>query len=369
MSEPSPSDTQPNNNPAPLEPVDPQPADQLLEQNHQEAEQEPHPTEPVESAPVEESEHHGEPVIEKHPEEDQLNEKPKDDEHRLDEAEIPPNAPDDNQECQEVQTNTQTDDHKKSSAKLSSSQKSQKQKQLETLERKKKLSEEQNGDNLLAEEALKASRIVLGVECCVLCAEHQYCTHHKEEKYVDYMRQLKTEIERLNPQIHVCKNYKTPKPQLGALEVVYNGVKVYSKLAEMKWPNATLVAKKLKALIEKEKEDKIKAETEALIKAEEERRKAEAEVERRRAAKEDEVERRNEEEVMADNKMDTEAPEEQPRETADEPIDKENNDPDAFANPKMENTSKFTEDNRDATEVSRAENVLGERDLNQEEVN
>ena len=44
------------------------------------------------------------------------------------------------------------------------------------------------------------------------------------------------------------------------------------------------------------------------------------------------------------------------------------NDPDTLANTKVDNTLKLSEDAQ-VTEMSRVENVLGERDLNQEEVN
>ena len=258
-----------------------------------------------------------------------------------------------------------TESKKGTNDKLSSSQKSQKQKQQELTERRKKLLEEQNVENQKADEAAKNSKVILPVECCVLCVEHQYCTHHKEEKYKDYMKLLKFEIEKWNPEFFVCKNYKISKPQLGALEVVYKDVVIYSKLKEMKWPNAEDVAKKLKAAVEQEKENKIKAEKEAAKKAEEESLKKE-ELEQKK------IEAENQKRLNEDIKKQEIAEQPQGQEPIVHSAHKEDNkenvqtdqvDPES----NIEKDIKKTEEEEEKTEEK--QNVLGERDLNQERSN
>lgn len=302
------------------------------EENHNQSQAvETNPHEEVEPSRMEEQPH------EEPPEEIQNEEV-----QHSEECSKPPEC---NLESQEPMAN------KHSKEKASSNPKSTKQKQQESLERHKKLLEEQNCDNKQADEAQKQSKKILSIECCVLCSEHQYCTHHKEEKYISYFKQLKVEIERLNPEFHVCKNYRTLKPQLGALECKYNGVAVYSKLTEMKWPNAVAVAQKLKAIVEKERDDLRRAEEEEVERLERKRR---------------EEERREEERVADERRVDEAVVEEVVDQVHEERdvVDKENHDPDAFVN-----ENKFTEEGREQTEMTNADNVLGERDLNQETVN
>ena len=153
---------------------------------------------------------------------------------------------------------------------LTASQKAQKIKQIEIQERKSKFMESNLAEIRKVDEALRNGKTLLSIECCVNCVEHQYCTHHKEEKYQEYFKHLKTEIEKLNPGIYVTKNHRVYKPQIGALEVVFNDQVVYSKLRELKWPNSEIVAAKLRDILEKDIVDKEIAEKEAVRKIEEE---------------------------------------------------------------------------------------------------
>jgi hypothetical protein len=122
--------------------------------------------------------------------------------------------------------------------------------------RAKYVSERKEESNRVAQ-AEKESKMILSVECCVNCIDHSYCTHHKENKYKEYMSTLKAQIEKLNPEIYVSKNGKVETPRIGALEVVYKNQVIYSKLKEMKWPNSELVAKTIRSIIDKEAENQL----------------------------------------------------------------------------------------------------------------
>lgn len=213
----------------------------------------------------------GEPV-----EEAPVDEQPPQEEAEM--AEVPKTEAEEHHEeevAEQVAEQKTVEVKKEVQKKMNDSQKSSKQKQLDTLERRKKIAAEQANDTKLAEEAAKNSKIVLCVECCVNCVEHQYCTHHKEEKYKEYMSQLKTEIEKLHPDIWVSKNYKIARPQIGALEVRWGEQVVYSKLKEMRWPNAAVVAKKLQELREKEVADKLQAEEQKKVETERQKKQEE----------------------------------------------------------------------------------------------
>jgi hypothetical protein len=247
-------------------------------------------------------------------------------------------------------------------------QQSQKQKQAEAQERRKKLAEEAQTESRLAEEAAKETKIVLSIECCINCAEHQYCTHHKEDKYREYFRALKVEIEKLNPDIHVGKNVKICKPQIGALEVRWKDTLIYSKLKEMKWPNAELVAKRLVETRDLEAraqaEAKLAAEQEAIRKQAEEEAKALAEAAKKQQEEEEAMlaeQKRVEVEVIKETTMGTEsfAPEVDARF-----VDKENENVMPTEQTSAKKQPMQTEDNEEEAESRSASNVLKARDMN-----
>lgn len=243
---------------------------------------------------------------------------------------------------------------------------SQKEKQKISQDLKKKQMEEQFQENKKAEEALKSSKIILSVECCINCFEHQYCTHHKEEKYQEFMKLLKIDIEKENPEIHVCKNYKINKPRIGALEVQFKDQMVYSKLKEMKWPNSITVGRKIRAIIEKEKEDAIKAEIEATKKAElEEIQRQEAEEKKRQM---EEMANKIAEEKLTtftEDKVEIEIEKKNeilPVEEKENIVPETEND-EKFADEPM---SKFEETQHEEDQEKIGSKILQSRDLNQE---
>lgn len=132
---------------------------------------------------------------------------------------------------------------------------------METMKKKVEASEKQaQEDNQKAEAANEEGRKMIIIECCINCITHEYCTHHKEEKYEEAINQLRKELEALDPEYYVSKNFKIKKPRLGAFEVFSEGNLVYSKLKTLQWPNYKALAKKIHEPGEVDiKENKIKS--------------------------------------------------------------------------------------------------------------
>ena len=113
------------------------------------------------------------------------------------------------------------------------------------------------------------------VEFCINCKHHNWCTRHKEEKYLEYFNKLKMKIMQTAPQVITYPNTiplgfednfftedeeismiarygKVKFPRVGAFEVYFNRKVIYSKLSNHGlWPNIELVAKKVAEELER----------------------------------------------------------------------------------------------------------------------
>lgn len=121
-----------------------------------------------------------------------------------------------------------------------------------------------------------ADQLVFVVECCQNCKEHAWCTRHDEAKYIEFFkRQAAAIIDRI-PNAIVMKNqipksylnfdlynnliqnddetcpYFQQVPRIGAFEVSYKGMCVFSKMKGGYWPNCELVADKCAAVVQEE---------------------------------------------------------------------------------------------------------------------
>lgn len=94
------------------------------------------------------------------------------------------------------------------------------------------------------------------IEYCIDCHMHQWSTKHDEEKYYRYYKACKDEITSQYNSIAVYANSIPPGlkdlhskknsfPRIGAFEVYYRGIVVFSKLQCGLWPHPKIVAKKI----------------------------------------------------------------------------------------------------------------------------
>lgn len=116
--------------------------------------------------------------------------------------------------------------------------------------RLQQLAEELKVEKQKAKQALDAGKVIFNVECCVNCSAHSYCTHHDENKYSNMFAELKQQIEAVNSTFYVAKNLDIPRPRIGAFEIFYKNIQVYSKLSTMQWPKVSILLKRLENLDE-----------------------------------------------------------------------------------------------------------------------
>jgi hypothetical protein len=94
------------------------------------------------------------------------------------------------------------------------------------------------------------------IEYCIDCHMHQWSTKHDEEKYYRYYKACKDEIisqynsiavyaNQIPPGLKDLYGKKNSFPRIGAFEVYYRGIVVFSKLQCGLWPHPKIVAKKI----------------------------------------------------------------------------------------------------------------------------
>lgn len=103
-------------------------------------------------------------------------------------------------------------------------------------------------DQSEVDESIKKGLSLINIVTCFNCQNHQYCTHHKEEKYDQQYRELKKFIEDSTPSVVVARNHGSKNLIMGAFEIYYKGELVFSKLNAKRWPNHNWVASKIKSL-------------------------------------------------------------------------------------------------------------------------
>jgi hypothetical protein len=124
------------------------------------------------------------------------------------------------------------------------------------------------------------SETVFVVECCQNCKEHAWNTRHDEAKYQEYFQKIASAIIEKIPNAMVMKNqipreylsydlynnlipnddedtpYFQQVPRIGAFEVSFKGMLVFSKLKGGYWPNCELVANKCYLTVEDDNQGK-----------------------------------------------------------------------------------------------------------------
>jgi len=101
-----------------------------------------------------------------------------------------------------------------------------------------------------AKDAVDGGKKLVNIITCFNCQNHQYCTHHKVEKYDQQFRDLKQLIESANgSDVCVVRNYGCKNLQMGAFEIYYNGELIFSKLQTKHWPNHKWVVNKVGDLV------------------------------------------------------------------------------------------------------------------------
>ena len=110
------------------------------------------------------------------------------------------------------------------------------------------------------------------IEFCVRCEQHQWCTKHSSDKYQGYFNSCKNELQRFKPGLRVLANEIPPKltakyfvrpegeakvvpgklafPRIGAFEVYYRGIVLFSKLSSGLWPRPELLCDTLAQALE-----------------------------------------------------------------------------------------------------------------------
>ena len=112
------------------------------------------------------------------------------------------------------------------------------------------------------------------VETCQNCKEHAWNTRHDEAKYIEFFKKIAGAIIERIPNAVVMKNqipqkylpydlynnlvpnddestpYFQQVPRIGAFEVSYKGLLIFSKLKGGYWPNCELVAEKCMLVVQ-----------------------------------------------------------------------------------------------------------------------
>ena len=123
---------------------------------------------------------------------------------------------------------------------------------------------------------MNAEQIVFVIECCQNCKEHGWNTRHDEAKYIAFCKKQAAAIIENIPNAIIMKNqipknylhydlynnliqnddescpYFQQVPRIGAFEVSYKGMLIFSKLKGSYWPNVKLVADKCSAVVQEE---------------------------------------------------------------------------------------------------------------------
>lgn len=123
---------------------------------------------------------------------------------------------------------------------------------------------------------MNSNEIVFVVECTQNCHEHAWHTRHDEAKYNDFFKRIAASIIDRIPNAIIMKNqipksylpfdlynnlvpnedentpYFQQVPRVGAFEISYKGLLVFSKLQGGYWPNCDLVAYKCEGIVHAE---------------------------------------------------------------------------------------------------------------------
>lgn len=108
------------------------------------------------------------------------------------------------------------------------------------------------------------------IEHCQGCSTHSWCTKHDESKYKSYFENCKAKILVICPEVQVVANQiplafrkkfsmgenskpwegKHSYPRIGAFEIYFKETLVFSKLESGLWPQSTMIANKIRDLLD-----------------------------------------------------------------------------------------------------------------------
>lgn len=92
--------------------------------------------------------------------------------------------------------------------------------------------------------------MIINIEVCGNCKQHQWCTRHQEEKYKKYYQRVKTAIKalELHAKYAVVKNRGVIVPAMGAFEVRVGDCLIFSKVLQGRWPDVARLAETIKSI-------------------------------------------------------------------------------------------------------------------------
>ncbi|KAL4510186.1 hypothetical protein ABPG72_010379 [Tetrahymena utriculariae] len=89
-------------------------------------------------------------------------------------------------------------------------------------------------------------KIVVDIEICQNCKDHQWCTRHDESKYKLMFEEISSAILAENPNVIITQNNFVKVPTLGAFEITCMNALLYSKNRSGCFPHATVIANLVK---------------------------------------------------------------------------------------------------------------------------
>jgi Rdx family len=109
------------------------------------------------------------------------------------------------------------------------------------------------------------------IEHCQACSDHAWCTKHDESKYKSYFESCKGKILVSCPEVQVVANQiplafnskfseaskpwegRHSYPRIGAFEIYFKDKIIFSKLESGLWPQSTIVADKIREILDQSK--------------------------------------------------------------------------------------------------------------------
>ncbi|EAR97007.1 selT/selW/selH selenoprotein domain protein (macronuclear) [Tetrahymena thermophila SB210] len=89
-------------------------------------------------------------------------------------------------------------------------------------------------------------KIVVDIEICQNCKDHQWCTRHDESKYKLMFEEISSAILAENPNVIITQNNFVKVPTLGAFEITCMNALLYSKNRSGCFPHATVISNLVK---------------------------------------------------------------------------------------------------------------------------
>ena len=104
-------------------------------------------------------------------------------------------------------------------------------------------------------EGEEEEKIVIMIEVCQNCKNHQWCTRHDESRYNSCFEMVKSAILAQNDVV-VEKNLNIKAPRIGAFEITCNNIQIFSKKNSGLWPDADGISQRVSFFLEDFKQGK-----------------------------------------------------------------------------------------------------------------